>query len=148
MERIKKLPFSEYINSIAYQKEYLPFATQHSIKGSEFDNVLVVLDNGEWNKYNFNSLFVEKNSNNKPFTPSVVQTTRKLFYVCCTRAMKNLVIFMPTSDVNVIEKAKELFGEENHKISASQLRRQFRLVVAVAESHTENKSYLGHHTTA
>ena len=112
-ERIKKLPFSEYINSIAYQKEYLPFATQHSIKGSEFDNVLVVLDNGEWNKYNFNSLFVEKNSNNKPFTPSVVQTTRKLFYVCCTRAMKNLVIFMPTSDVNVIEKAKELFGEEN-----------------------------------
>ena len=107
-ERIKELPFSEYINSIAYQKEYLPFATQHSIKGSEFDNVLVVLDNGKWNKYDFSTIFGSGSSNQ-----SVQSSTKKLFYVCCTRARKNLVIFMPTSDVNVIEKAKELFGEEN-----------------------------------
>lgn len=107
-ERIKELPFSEYINSIAYQKEYLPFATQHSIKGSEFDNVLVVLDNGKWNKYDFRTIFGSGSS-----TQSVQSSTKKLFYVCCTRARKNLVIFMPTSDVSVIEKAKELFGEEN-----------------------------------
>lgn len=112
-ERIKELPFYEYSNSIEYQKEYLPFATQHSIKGSEFNNVLVVLDNGNWNKYNFEKMFQNFDLDN-----SVVKRTRKLFYVCCTRAKKNLVIFMPSTNSNVIEKAKELFGEENvHYIS-------------------------------
>lgn len=107
-QRIKDIPFEEYIKSIEYQKEYLPFATQHSIKGSEFDNVLVVLDNGNWKKYNFEKMF--KNFNT---ADTVVERTKKLFYVCCTRAKKNLCIFMPTTDSSIIEKAIELFGEEN-----------------------------------
>ncbi|CAM3057359.1 UvrD-helicase domain-containing protein [Enterococcus faecalis] len=106
--RIKMLPFSEYVYSIKYQKEYLPFATQHSIKGSEFDNVLVILDNGKWNKYNFEKMFKNFNSDD-----SVVKRTKKLFYVCCTRPKKNLVVLMPSVDVNVVEKAKDLFGDSN-----------------------------------
>lgn len=105
--RIKEFPINEYINSIEYQKEHLPFATQHSIKGSEFDNVLVVLDNGNWRNYNFDSLF--KNTSKE----SIAKRTKKLFYVCCSRAKKNLCVFMPTSDPIIIEKAKELFGEDN-----------------------------------
>ena len=54
--RIKDISFSEYVKSIEYQKEYFPYSTQHSVKGSEFDNVLVILDNGKWNMYNFNLL--------------------------------------------------------------------------------------------
>lgn len=107
-QRIKELPFSEYVRSIEYQKEYLPFATQHSIKGSEFDNVLVVLDNGNWHNYNFETLFKEVEVKD-----TVITRTKKLFYVCCTRAKKNLCVFMPTSDTTVIENAKELFGEDN-----------------------------------
>lgn len=106
--RIKMLPFSEYVYSIKYQKEYLPFATQHSIKGSEFDNVLVILDNGKWNKYNFEKMFKNFNSDD-----SVVKRTKKLFYVCCTRPKKNLVVLMPSVDVDVVEKAKDLFGDSN-----------------------------------
>lgn len=106
--RIKMLPFSEYIYSIKYQKEYLPFATQHSIKGSEFDNVLVILDNGKWNKYNFEKMFKNFNSDD-----NVVKRTKKLFYVCCTRPKKNLVVLMPSVDVDVVEKAKDLFGDSN-----------------------------------
>ncbi len=106
--RISKLPFNEYKRSIEYQKEYLPFTTQHSIKGSEFDNVLVILDNRRWNKYNFEKMFKNFNSSD-----SVVDRTRKLFYVCCTRAKRNLVVFMPIEDPLIIEKAKELFGDEN-----------------------------------
>ena len=106
--RIKILPFFEYVYSIKYQKEYLPFATQHSIKGSEFDNVLVVLDNGKWNKYNFERMFKNFNSDD-----SVVKRTKKLFYVCCTRSKKNLVVLMPNADVDVVEKAKDLFGDSN-----------------------------------
>lgn len=107
-KRISELPFKEYIRSIEYQKEYLPFATQHSIKGSEFDNVLVVLDNGKWNLYNFEKMF-----KNFDLSDRVVERTRKLFYVCCTRAKKNLVVFMPTVDQEIIEIAKEFFGDEN-----------------------------------
>ncbi|CAM3330042.1 UvrD-helicase domain-containing protein [Vagococcus fessus] len=110
--RLKALPFSEYRNSIKYQKENFPFATQHSIKGSEFDNVLVVLDNGEWSKYNFEKMFKNFSTND-----SIVERTKKIFYVCCTRPKKNLVVLMPTVDDEVIERAKDLFGETNvHQI--------------------------------
>lgn len=106
-ERIKKISFKEYRNSILYLKEFSPISTQHSIKGSEFDNVLVVLESN-WNKYDFKTLF-GKGSKNE----NVKKRTRKLFYVCMTRAKKNLVIYMPTEDLEIINSAKDYFGEEN-----------------------------------
>ena len=106
-ERIKKIPFKEYRNSILYLKEFSPISTQHSIKGNEFDNVLVVLESN-WNKYDFKTLF-GKGSGNE----NVIKRTRKLFYVCMTRAKKNLVIYMPTEDLGIVNSAKEYFGEEN-----------------------------------
>lgn len=39
--------------------------------------------------------------------------TKKLFYVCITRAKKNLVIYLPIQDSEILDKAKEFFGEEN-----------------------------------
>ncbi|WP_339005706.1 UvrD-helicase domain-containing protein [Fusobacterium polymorphum] len=106
-ERIKKISFKEYRNCILYLKEFSPISTQHSIKGSEFDNVLVVLESN-WNKYDFKTLF-GKGSKNE----NVKKRTRKLFYVCMTRAKKNLVIYMPTEDLEIINSAKDYFGEEN-----------------------------------
>lgn len=106
--RIKEMPFSEYENSIKYQRSYLPFATQHSIKGSEFDNVMVVLDNGNWKIYNFEMLLKSFGSNG-----SVLERTKKLFYVSCTRAKRNLVVLMETTDTEIIQNAKELFGTAN-----------------------------------
>ena len=106
-ERIKKISFKEYRNSILYLKEFSPISTQHSIKGNEFDNVLVVLESN-WNKYDFKTLF-GKGSGNE----NVIKRTRKLFYVCMTRAKKNLVIYMPTEDLEIVNSAKEYFGEEN-----------------------------------
>ena len=105
--RIKKISFKEYRNSILYLKEFSPISTQHSIKGNEFDNVLVVLESN-WNKYDFETLF-GKGSENE----NVIKRTRKLFYVCITRAKKNLVIYMPTDDLEIVASAKEYFGEEN-----------------------------------
>ncbi len=106
-ERIKKISFKEYRNSILYLKEFSPISTQHSIKGNEFDNVLVVLESN-WNKYDFETLF-GKGSENE----NVIKRTRKLFYVCMTRAKKNLVIYMPTDDLEIVASAKEYFGQEN-----------------------------------
>lgn len=106
-ERIRKITFNEYRNSIAYLKSYSPLATQHSVKGSEYDNVLVILES-EWNKYDFRTIFGKGSANE-----SVRLRTRKLFYVCVTRAKRNLVVYMPTDDVDIIKKAKCMFGEKN-----------------------------------
>ena len=106
-ERIKKITFNQYRKSVSYLKEFSPICTQHSVKGSEYDNVLLVLES-DWNKYDFNTLFGKGSSSS-----NVQLRTRKLFYVCITRAKKNLIIYMPTNDSEIIEKAKEFFGEEN-----------------------------------
>lgn len=106
-ERLKKLPFKQYRKSIFYLKEFSPNCTQHSVKGSEYDNVLLVLESN-WNKYDFNTLFGKGSK-----TDSVKLRTKKLFYVCITRAKKNLIIYMPTDDIDIVDRAKEFFGEEN-----------------------------------
>jgi len=119
--RIKDISFSEYVKSIEYQKEYFPYSTQHSVKGSEFDNVLVILDNGKWSKYNFNllleNIFDENNILDKT-KKDIFNRTKKLFYVCCTRAKENLIVFIQINNQKInkekiISNAKELFGEEN-----------------------------------
>lgn len=106
--RLKKLPFKEYINSIAYLREYVSVITQHKVKGSEYENVLVLLDNGRWNQYNFDTLFGKGSSNE-----NVQNRTKRLFYVAITRAMKNLIVYMPSNDRQIIEKAKDYFEQSD-----------------------------------
>ena len=102
--RLKIMPFQEYVNSINYLREYVSVITQHKVKGSEYENVLVLLDNGKWNKYNFNSIFGKGSSKE-----NVRNRTKKLFYVAVTRAMKNLIVYMPSNDQKIVEKAKDYF---------------------------------------
>jgi len=106
--RVKKVEFSEFKNLFEYLEGKTPFTTQHKTKGDEFDNVLVILDNGKWTQYNFENLFLE-NGNSE----SVLNRTKKLFYVCCTRAKDSLVVFYHNPSDEVIEKAKEWFEERN-----------------------------------
>ena len=106
--RLEKLPFQEYVNSIAYLREYLSVITQHKVKGSEYENVLVLLDNGQWNEYNFDTLFGKGSSN-----VNVQNRTKRLFYVAITRAMKNLIVYMPSNDHQIIEKAKDYFEQSD-----------------------------------
>lgn len=102
--RLEKLPFQEYVNSIAYLREYVSVITQHKVKGSEYENVLVLLDNGRWNQYNFNTIFGKGSANE-----NVQNRTKKLFYVAITRAMKNLIVYMPSNDQQIVEKAQDYF---------------------------------------
>lgn len=106
-ERIKRITFKQYRKSVFYLKEFSPICTQHSVKGSEYDNVLLILESN-WNKYDFNTLFGKGSS-----SPNVRLRTKKLFYVCITRAKKNLIIYMPTYDSEIVGEAKKFFGEEN-----------------------------------
>ena len=98
-------------NEFRYLYKYIdgqtPFSTQHKTKGREYNNVLVIMDNGKWNHYNFEEFFLGGGKE------SVLSRTRKLVYVCCTRARNNLAIFYPQPSAEIIGKAKYLFGVDN-----------------------------------
>lgn len=116
--RVSRLKFSEFQNLYNYLEGFLPFATQHKIKGLEYENVLVLLDNGKWNKYNFEYLFNQEiedtlDSSKKKSYPKILERTKKLFYVCCTRAKQNLVVFYPNPTPGVLDGAKRMFGATN-----------------------------------
>lgn len=105
--RVKNIEFAEFQKLYDYLEGATPFSTQHKTKGDEFNNVLVILDNGRWNDYNFENLFLNSG------TESVLERTQKIFYVCCTRAKENLAVYYHNPTLTVIEKAKELFGVDN-----------------------------------
>lgn len=106
-KRIKEVSYQEARNVYDYRMGNKPFSTQHKTKGLEYDNVLVILKSN-WTKYNFDSLFYDAHKNT-----SIVERTKKLFYVCCTRAKENLVVYYPLASVPVVEGAKILFGKGN-----------------------------------
>lgn len=108
--RVMEVPYKEVQALYRYLEGMTPFSTQHKTKGTEFDNVLVILDNGKWNNYNFEKLFTAKGNE---LQDSVVRRTRKIFYVCCTRTKENLVVYYHQPSELVLLKAKEWFGIDN-----------------------------------
>lgn len=105
--RVMKVKFKELVCVYKFIEDYTPYSTQHNIKGAEFDNVFVVLDNGGWRNYNFEYLFTSTGNE------SVINRTQKLFYVCCSRSKKKLVVFFHKPSMGAIAKAKSWFGLEN-----------------------------------
>ena len=105
--RIKEVSYKEARNVYDYRIGNKPFSTQHKTKGLEYNNVLVILKSN-WSNYDFASLFYDNGKKE-----SIVQRTKKLFYVCCTRAKECLVVYYPSACHQVVEGAKKMFGEGN-----------------------------------
>lgn len=88
-----------------YFTEESPFATHHGVKGAQFERVLVVIDDEEagFRQYSYGKYFGyipfsdTDAANMAAGEESVLDRTRRLFYVCCSRAMKDLavVVFVP-----------------------------------------------------
>lgn len=120
-DQVVDLEFNEFEKLFNYLEGYTPFSTQHKIKGAEFDNVLVILDNGNWSSYNFEYLFNQDlfdslPSSKKNSFPRILERTQKIFYVCCTRAKKNLVVYYHNPSESVVETARQWFGQDNVKL--------------------------------
>lgn len=107
-DKVKDLSAVQVLSYFIYYNNFSPYSTQHGVKGAEFDNVLVIMDNGNWNSYNFKYYF-EKT----PGKGTIIERTERLFYVCCSRAKKNLIVYYPNPSQQIIAQAKEMFGEEN-----------------------------------
>jgi len=90
--------YCEFIN------ENTPFSTQHGVKGEEYESVLVVFDDIEaaWNNYSFAKLLTPETSGAPK--DSMKDRTKKLAYVCFSRAVNDLRIVLFTSDVESAKK--------------------------------------------
>lgn len=108
-ERVSMIKYNEFRQLYSYLQQQQPFSTQHKTKGLEYNDVLVILNNTNWRKYDFESLF-NASPNKKD---SIKLRTRKLFYVCCTRAKNRLAVYYPSASLTVIQGAKSLFGDDN-----------------------------------
>ena len=91
LQRLKNVSYKEVSALTNFIEEKTPFATNHGVKGAEFENVLVVIGRG-WNQYNFGQM-LEWATNGIPSgrQESFVRN-RNLFYVACSRPKKRLAI--------------------------------------------------------
>ena len=98
---------SQFWGYYEYLNDESPFSTQQGIKGAEFNRVLVVLDDDEgthsqfsYDKYfGIRELSDRDKGNLLEGKETAVERTRRLFYVSCTRARKDLVVVLFASDI-------------------------------------------------
>jgi len=108
-ENMMMLDYAQFVRLYQVQQEHTPFSTQHGTKGDEFDNVLIVIDDNAWNKYNFNEYFSDING-----TSSRIKKSKNLFYVICSRARNNLaILFVSELSDAAKQQVESWFGEIN-----------------------------------
>jgi len=98
--KLLQCPAAELLPYALYVAEGSPFATQHGVKGAQFDRVLVVMDEEEsdYNLYDYEKVLSEKQASaddRKAFETGNDNTwsrTLRLLYVCCTRAKRGLAL--------------------------------------------------------
>ncbi len=122
MEAFFACPAAQLWGYDRYVKRESPFSTQQGIKGTEFRRVLVVLDDeeGTHNQFSYDKYFGVKEpserdlSNIREGKETFVERTRRLFYVCCTRALEDLVVVLFSQDPALAEnrvRAANIFPE-------------------------------------
>jgi DNA helicase-2/ATP-dependent DNA helicase PcrA len=111
---LRNVPYRELIAVTEFINGFTPFATQHSVKGAEFENVLVILSGG-WNHYNWPQFFellttakiTDKNTGG-------FHRCRNLFYVAVSRPKKRLAVLATQALGDAATAAvTQLFGAEN-----------------------------------
>ena len=103
------ISYVEVSNFRAVFDENLPYTTKHGVKGDEFDNVIVILDDpgANWNQYSFGKLLSGTDT-----SESRLKRTRNLFYVCCSRARVNLAVVNLAPMGDAAGKIENLFGKD------------------------------------
>jgi len=100
VERLLQCPAAELLPYALYVAEGSPFATQHGVKGAQFDRVIVVMDEeqSDYRLYNYEQVLSEKQAtaeDRRAFETGEDNTwsrTLRLLYVCCTRAKRGLAL--------------------------------------------------------
>lgn len=94
IDKFLDAPFSQVEPFSTYMAGNAHFDTHQGIKGREFDRVMVIMDDKEARGFQFKyeDLFGGKAAGDKS-----VESTRRLFYVTCSRAKRSLALVAYTS---------------------------------------------------
>ncbi|PSW24455.1 RNA helicase [Photobacterium swingsii] len=106
-------PAKEILAYKSYIDDISPFVTQQGVKGAQFERVLLVINDDESNHnsfsygklFGFTSLSEKDQANLDSGNDSVTDRTRRLLYVCCSRAKKDLAIVLFVPDVEIAKAA-------------------------------------------
>lgn len=112
--RLRDVKYQEVVNLVRFVDGFTPFATQHSVKGAEFENVLVVFGGG-WNHYNWPRMleYMVAGAKPKPEHQKGFNRARNLFYVSVSRPKRRLaILFTQTMSDKSLEVLNTLFANE------------------------------------
>ncbi|MER5959449.1 UvrD-helicase domain-containing protein [Streptomyces sp. NPDC001893] len=83
---LRSVSYQEVISVTRFIDELTPFSTQHGVKGDEFENVLVAVDDRAWTNYSIGKMLAGTDKADR------TERSRNLFYVCCSRAQRGLAV--------------------------------------------------------
>lgn len=94
-----------------YVSEGSPYATQHGVKGAQFDRVIVVMDEDEsdYRTYNYERVFASADvraadrARAQDGDENTWSRTLRLLYVSCTRARRGLVLIFFVADPDIMK---------------------------------------------
>jgi DNA helicase II / ATP-dependent DNA helicase PcrA len=118
MDAFLACPAEQFRGYGRYVQQQSPFSTQQGIKGTEFERVLVVLDDDEGThaQFSYDKYFGVKEPSKRDIEnvrdgkETAVERTRRLFYVCCTRALTDLVVVYFSTDPVMAERQVRAAG--------------------------------------
>lgn len=106
---IKSIKFEEVSNCFDYIQRNTIYSTKHGVKGAEFDNVLIIVDDSAWRNFSDNEVFSNNKNNFNRYDRS-----RNLLYVCCSRPKKRLALYAVTKMSHEAQATiTSWFGNEN-----------------------------------
>lgn len=91
LRKLRGVAYTELIALDRFIDGHTPFATKHSVKGAEFENVLLIIGRG-WNKYNFGQMLEWMVAGPPADKVDFFENNRNLFYVACSRPKTRLAV--------------------------------------------------------
>lgn len=113
LRTLRNISYKEVMAVTQFVNNHTPFATKHSVKGEEYDNVLVVIGRG-WNQYNFDQMLSWFSDGVPTGKQETFERSRNLFYVVCSRPKKNLaILFTQLLSPQAINTLETWFHKDN-----------------------------------
>ena len=114
LRALRAVRYQEIIALSRYLSGHSPFETKHGVKGTEFENVLVVVGRG-WNQYNFNEMleFAADDAHIPANKQTAFERNRNLFYVTCSRPKRRLaILFTQRLSAVAMRTVSDWFGDD------------------------------------
>lgn len=112
---LRSVPHAETRALRSYLEDSTVFSTKHSVKGAEFDDVIVLVGRG-WTKYDFAKMIAAHAPQSNPELKQAgsFQHSRNLFYVSASRAKHNLAfLFVQELGDDAVAVLEDWAGQEN-----------------------------------